>query len=296
MAEPIMDEQVGSRRASGAGPAASAAVPGGSVVERALRRISAPLALRSLGYWAYRYRRTWRASVISTVLTPVLFLAAMGVGLGALVDSSPGGGVHGVGYLAFLAPGLLAAAAMQTGVAESTYPVLASIKWIKTYHAMLATPLGPVDVLVGHLLWIAIRVLTGSVVYLAVIALFGATRSPLAVLAIPAAVLTGMAFCTPVVAFAAGMDNEGGFAALFRFVVTPMFLFSGTFFPVTQLPPVLEQLAYGTPLWHGVDLCRSLTLGTATAGMTLLHIAYLGCWLIGGALAAAAVFRRRLVV
>jgi lipooligosaccharide transport system permease protein len=230
------------------------------------------------------------------VLNPLLFLTAMGIGLGSLVNRSRTGGVQGVDYLVFLAPGLLAAAAMQTGVSESTYPVLGAIKWFKTYWAMLATPLGALDLLVGHLLWITARVLSGSLVYLAVMALFGATQSALALLAVPAAVLTGMAFATPVVAYAATSENEAGFAALFRFGVTPMFLFSGTFFPVSQLPPVLEQVAYVTPLWHGVDLCRSLTLGTATFWMTVLHVAYLTAWLVGGAVLAAAAFRRRLVV
>jgi lipooligosaccharide transport system permease protein len=256
----------------------------------------APLTLRSLEHWAYQYRRTWRGSVISTVLSPVLFLAAMGLGLGTLVDRSSTGGVGGVDYLAFLAPGLLAASAMQTGVAESTYPVMASIKWIKTYHAMLATPLGVLDVMAGQLVWIAIRVVISSSVYLAVMTLFGATRSPLALLALPVAVLTGMAFSAPVVAFAASRETDSGFAALNRFAVIPMFLFSGVFFPVSQLPPVLEGIAYLTPLWHGVDLCRALTLGTATPGRAVLHVAYLGAWVLGGVLAAAVVYRRRLYV
>lgn len=257
---------------------------------------SAPLALRSFEYWAYQYKRTWRGSVVSTVLFPVLFLASMGLGLGALVDSSGSGGVDGLPYLVFLAPGLLAATAMQTGVGESTYPVMASIKWVKTYHAMLASPLGVLDVLVGHLLYIAARILLSSVVFLAVMALFGAVRSPLALLTIPAAVLTGMAFSAPVAAFAATTQNDAGFAALFRFVVTPLFLFGGVFFPVEQLPPVLEQLAYGTPLWHGVALSRGLALGTSTAGGVLLHVAYLSAWIAVGVWLAARAYRRRLAV
>lgn len=258
--------------------------------------LGAPLALRSFEYWLSQYKRTWRGSVVGTVLFPVLFLASMGLGLGSLVDSSASGGVDGLPYLVFLAPGLLAAAAMQTGVGESSYPVMGAIKWIKTYHAMLATPLGVLDVLVGHLLFIATRIVLGSAVFLAVMTLFGAVSSPLALLAIPAALLTGMAFSTPVVAFAATAENDQGFAFLFRFVVTPLFLFGGVFFPVRQLPPVLEQLAYATPLWHGVALSRGLALGTATAGGVLLHVAYLSAWIaVGGRLAAVA-YRRRLAV
>jgi lipooligosaccharide transport system permease protein len=261
-----------------------------------LALLGAPLAMRCFGYWLYQYKRTWRAGVVTTLISPVLFLTAMGVGLGSLVDGARGGGVGGAGYLAFLAPGLIAATAMQTGVGESTYPVMGSIKWFRTYHAMLATPLTSQDLLIGHLLWIACRVLTGAVSYLVVMTLFGAGRSVLVLLAVPAAVLTGMAFAAPVMAFSASQDNDAGFAALFRFGVTPLFLFSGTFFPVSRLPAGLEQFAHLTPLWHGVDLCRTLSLGTATLGISALHVAYLVAWVVGGARLASIAFRRRLVV
>ena len=255
-----------------------------------------PLALRSFEYWTYQYRRTWRGSVVSTVLFPVLFLASMGIGLGTLVDSSGSRGVDGLPYLVFLAPGLLAATAMQTGVGESTYPVMGAIKWFRTYHAMLATPLGVLDVLLGHLLFIAVRVALGAVVFLGVMVLFGAVESALALLTVPAAVLTGMAFAAPTFAFAASTENDAGFAALFRFVVTPLFLFGGVFFPIEQLPPGLEQLAYVTPLWHGVALSRGLALGTATAGGVALNVAYLSAWIGVGTWLAARAFRRRLAV
>jgi lipooligosaccharide transport system permease protein len=254
------------------------------------------LSLRSFEYWIFQYKRTWRGSVVSTVLFPVLFLASMGVGLGTLVDSSASGGVEGHTYLVFLAPGLLAATAMQTGVGESTYPVMGAIKWVKTYHAMLATPLGVIDVLVGHLLYIAARVLFGSVVFLAVMAAFGAVDSPLGLLTLPAAVLTGLAFAAPVVAYAAVVENDAGFAVLMRFVITPLFLFGGVFYPVSQLPLVLEQLAYLTPLWHGVALSRGLALGTVSAGAALGHALYLCAWIVGGFWFAARNYRRRLAV
>lgn len=257
---------------------------------------AAPLALRSFEYWLFQYKRTWRGSVISTILFPVLFLASMGLGLGTLVDSSTSGGVEGHSYLVFLAPGLLAATAMQTAVGESTYPVMGAIKWVKTYHAMLATPLGVLDVLVGHLLYIGVRVLIGSTIFLAVMTAFGAVDSPLALFTLPAALLTGLAFATPVVAYSAVLENDYGFAVLLRFVVVPLFLFGGVFYPVTQLPPVLEQLAYLTPLWHGVALSRELALGTATAGSTLLHVAYLAVWIVVGFAFAVRNYQRRLAV
>jgi lipooligosaccharide transport system permease protein len=256
-----------------------------------------PPALRSLEYWAYQYKRTWRGTLVSSVLSPVLYLAAMGVGLGSLVDKSGRAGHHlgGIHYLPFLAPGLLAAAAMQTAATESSWPVLGAIKWIRTYHAMLATPLRVWDVLTGHLAWMALRLTTTVTVFLCVIALFGATTSWTAVLTVPAGVLTGLAFAAPIAAFAATQENETYFNAIFRFMVIPMFLFSGTFFPVSQLPVVLRAIAYATPLWHGVDLCRTLALGRAPLGRSVLHVAYLLAWVVAGVIAGASAFRRRLV-
>jgi lipooligosaccharide transport system permease protein len=259
--------------------------------------MSTPLALRGFSYWVYQYKRTWRSSLTSSFLNPILFLAAMGVGLGSLVDKNAQGSAQlgGVGYLTFLAPGLLAASAMQTAVQESTYPVMGAIKWIRTYHAMLATPLRIIDVLLGHLGWIAFRLLLVATVFVAVMSAFGATDSWLVVFAIPAAVLTGMAFAAPTAAFAATRTDDMAFAALFRFLVIPAFLFSGTFFPVSQLPAALRLLAYITPLWHGVDLCRHLALGRVPLGRTAGHVAYLAAWVAAGVAAADRTYHRRLV-
>src|SRR3954449_5324944 len=215
--------------------------------------------IRSLEYWLYQYKRTWRGGLVSGVLSPVLFLAAMGIGLGGLVNkSSATPGLHAASYLVFLAPGLLAANAMQVGVQESTYPVMGAIKWVRTYHAMLATPLRVFDVLIGHLLWIAIRIFMVCTIFLGVMAAFGTTKSWTALLTIPAGLLTGVAFAAVVVAFAATRENDTGFSMLLRFGVMPLFLFSGTFFPIDQLPGWMQTVAYATPLWQGVDLCRSL--------------------------------------
>jgi lipooligosaccharide transport system permease protein len=255
-----------------------------------------PPAVRSLEYWMYQYKRTWRGTVTSGLMSPLLYLAAMGVGLGSLVDKhhSGRGSLGGVSYVAFLAPGMLAAVAMQVGAQESTYPVLGAIKWMRTYLAMLATPLRVVDVLVGHLLWIMIRVTLTVLMFLVVMVLFGAGHHWSVLLALPAAVLTGMAFAVPIVAFAATRDGDAAFAALFRFVVMPMFLFSGTFFPVTQLPVGLRVVAYLTPLWHGVDTCRTLALGTASVGRVAMHLAYLVAFTTVGFVAARRAYAGRL--
>ena len=132
------------------------------------------------------------------------------------------------------------------------------IKWTRQYFAMLATPVGTRDILLGHQLWMTTRVAMTSAVYLAVIAAFGGVDSPYGILALPAAVLLGAAFTTPFAAYAATRDNDAAFVPVNRFIVIPMFLFSGTFFPVSQLPRALEWLAYATPLWHGVELCRDV--------------------------------------
>jgi lipooligosaccharide transport system permease protein len=250
-------------------------------------------ALRSYAYWLAQYRRTWRGSVSTTVISPVLYLAAMGVGLGSLVHRSSA--IGGVTYLQYIGPGLLAATAMQVAAAESTYAVLGSFKWVRVYHAMAATPLLPLDILIGHLLWIATRIAMASGVYLAIVAAFGGIKSPLALIAWPACLLIGMAFAGPIVAFSSTRDTDSGFAALNRFGIVPMFLFSGTFFPISQLPEVLRWIAYATPLWHGVELVRSLCLGHVGAS-DLLHVAYLAVWATVGIALAVRQYRRKLGV
>ena len=249
-------------------------------------------ALRSFEYWAYSYRRVWRGSVVSSIVGPILYLTALGVGLGKLVNRGPGVGVP---YLDFVAPGILAATAMQLATFESSYPVMAAIRWTRQFHAMLATPLRSRDLLIGHQLYVAARLAAVSAIYLVVLAGFGALHSPYAILAWPAAVLVGLAHSAPVSAFSAWLQREEGFNGLFRFVVMPMFLFSGTFFPVTRLPHGAREIAYATPLWNGVDLMRHLTLGTASLWPSLAHVAYLLLWVAGGLTLAARTYRRRLV-
>ena len=256
--------------------------------------MSYALALRSYEFWLAFYKRTWRGSLATSIVNPVFYLGALGVGLGTLVNragTTPGG----VDYLAFVAPGVLAATAMQVGTTEASWPVLGSIRWTRVYYAMLATPLGIGDIVVGHQLWMATRVATSSAVYLAVIAAFGGIQSPLAVLALPACVLIGVAFAGPMAAYAATRERDGAFVPVMRFGIVPMFLFSGTFFPISRLPVVLEWVARATPLWHGVDLCRGLTLGTISWSSAVVHVAYLLVWAVGGVALAFSTYRRRLL-
>jgi len=259
------------------------------------RRMATPMWLRAAGYWGYQYKRTWKSSIATSFLIPILYLAAMGIALGSLIDKHSHG-VGGVSYLAYLAPGLLAGTSMQIGTNDMMYPVLGAIKWMRTYLAMLAGPLSVYDVLIGHLAWVATRIAIVVSIYLAVMAAFGTIFSFWAVLALPVAVLTGMAFGAPMAAFAATLDKDSGFSTLYRFVIIPLFLFSGIFFPISQLPLVLQVVAYISPLFHGVSLCRDLTLGTVHPWPDLGHAAYLCLWVGVGYAVGRHTFAKRLVV
>jgi lipooligosaccharide transport system permease protein len=230
------------------------------------------------------YRRLWHRSLAFGFLQPVLFLTAMGLGLGALMpkDESAFGGFD---YITWLGPGLLAAMAMQTATFESTYPIMNKIMWGRNYEAMLSTPLQIRNIVWGELAWSAFRIGTLAVIFLLVLALFGIPQSPLAVLAIPFTILIGLAFSSCLIAFTATQKNDVGFSAVFRFIINPLFLFSGTFFPLTQLPEPLQVIAWLTPLFHGVQLVRGSILGTLEPLPALLNLTYLvvmfgiGAWL-----------------
>jgi lipooligosaccharide transport system permease protein len=241
------------------------------------------------------YRRTFRASIFSSFLSPVMFLAAMGIGLGAYV-SDPSA-IGGVPYIVFLAPGLLAATAMQSASFESMFPIMAGLEWSRVFHGMYATPISPRDIALGNLAWITARLTLICTIFTLVIVLFGAAESPLIVLAIPAAVLTGMAFAAPIAAFSATQKTPNRFTTIFRFGITPLFLFSGTFFPISSLPAVLQVLAWLTPLFHGVALTRGLSLGTAVDDpiAMAIHVLYLATLAIVGGYLAIRTIERRLV-
>jgi len=251
-------------------------------------------AARPLEFFLAQYRRVWRATLVSSIVTPVVYLLALGVGMGAFVGDIE---FHGntYPYFEFVAPGLLAATAMQLATFEASWPVLSAIKWSRQYHAMLASPLRVRDVVIGHQVFIAARMFTTAAVYLLVIVAFGGVESPLAILAVPVAVLVGLAYSLPIAAWGARTENEASFVPIFRFFILPMFLFSGTFFPISQLPGPLTFVAYVTPLWHGVDLARQLMLGDVVLATALLHVAYLLAVCAAGYVAALHTYRRRLV-
>ena len=245
------------------------------------------------------YRRTWRGSLFSSFLSPALFLAAMGLGLGGYVDQSGGlqssGVPAGVAYAAFLAPGLLAASAMQTASGDATFPIAAAIMWVRQFPAMLATPITVRSIVIGQIAWFAVRFTMVSAIFVLVAAVMGAAYSPAIVLAIPAAVLTGLAFATPIAAFSSRLKRTEYFSVLFRFVITPLFLFSGTFFPVEQLPSFLQPIAVLTPLYHGVALTRGLALETIGPLEIAIHGGYLVILAVVGAVLFDRLLARRLV-
>jgi lipooligosaccharide transport system permease protein len=225
------------------------------------------------------YRRTWRGTVITSFVNPVFFLAAMGAGLGTLVDEGSGQTLS-IPYLAFVASGLMAANAMQNGAGDGSFPVMAGILWRKNFHGTVTTPLGPADIVWGRLIWGMGRLLFTLLVFAVIAVLFGALEIGPALTAIPPAVLTGVAFTTAITAWTLTQKDGRSLSTLFRFLIVPLFLFSGTFFPISQLPDWIEPVAYVTPLFHGVELVRKISLpgvdeSIVTAMPLWSHAAYL---------------------
>lgn len=251
-------------------------------------------ALREFGYWMRRYRRIWRGTVVISVANPLLFLAALGGGLGKLVDANHSGHLAGTPYLDFLAPGLLAASAMQNGFVEGAFPVFQSSRSRGNYPAAAATSMRPGDILAGHLLFVAFRVLFSGLLFLAVVVAFGVVGPARALLVAGPVLLTGMAFAAPLMAWAVRVDRQSRLNGLYRFVVMPLYMFSGTFFPVGQLPHWLQAVAACTPLYQGVALTRSAALGGGGAGAAAVHTCYLLALTAAGVWAASRSYTRRL--
>jgi lipooligosaccharide transport system permease protein len=249
-----------------------------------------------LEHRAVQYRRTFRASVFTSFLSPLLFLTAMGIGLGGYVDADADAALHGLTYLQFLAPGLLVATVMQSAAFEATFPVIGGLNWQRTFHAMYATPLSPADIALGNLAWTALRLLMISSVFTAIVVLLGAAYSPAIVLGIPIAVLTGMSFAAPIAAFSATQRTPARFNVIFRFIITPLFLFSGVFFPIESLPAFLQPVAWLSPLWHGVVVTRALVFGIVDqVPLLFVHLGILVAIVAVGTWAAVRLIERRLV-
>lgn len=245
-----------------------------------------------LEYHLVNYRRTWRSSALSTLALPLLTMVGFGLGVGGYVS----GGIDGVSYLAWLVPGLIASTAAQAAIGEATWPVMSFFEWVRVYFAQASAPLRVRDILGGHLAFMMVRVLLSVTAFLLVAAAFGALLSPWAVMVLPVSLLTGLAVAAPVTAYTASVTSAGYLAVLMRFAVLPMSLFSGVFFPIDALPPLLRAAALVLPLWHGVDLSRAATLGADPGVEGLGQVLYLLLWGVAGWWLALRRFRRRLVV
>jgi lipooligosaccharide transport system permease protein len=250
--------------------------------------------LREFAYRWIQYRRTWRSSIVIGLVNPLLFCTGIGIGIGRLVDSAASGPLHGTPYLTFLAPGVLAASAMQMGFGAGAWYVQRAASSSGSYRMSAATPLTPTDILLGHLLYSAFQIGLLSVGFFVVQAALGAAPRPESLLTVPAAVLTGLAFAAPVSAWAVERLTFKPVQVLFRFLIQPLYLVSGTFFPLSSTPAWVQKAAWLSPLWHGVELCRRLNLGTLTFGGLAVHGGILAVMVVGGVAAARVAFQRRL--
>ncbi|MEU6368201.1 ABC transporter permease [Streptomyces sp. NPDC046931] len=252
------------------------------------------MALRMEVLWSW-YRRYWRANLYSSGLQPLLFLSAMGLGLGSQVKD--GSFLGDITYLQYIAPSLLVSGIVATSVNEAGHPILSGFKWKQDYVAVVATPITPQQLYGAQLLWIVLRLSISAVIYGLAAALFGAWTGPGVLLALPLAVFTGAACAAPVMAFAAVTRGEGhAFVALNRFAVLPMTLFAGTFFPVDRLPGPCLPLVWISPIWHGNELVRAVTLDGLPPLPALGHALFLLAMLVTGVLLGRRSFYRRLVI
>lgn len=264
-------------------------------------KVSAERA-RKFGSWYYaehalKVMNGYRWTLLAySVGNPVMYLFAMGVGLATLVDQNSAGAFGGVSYLAFIAPALLAAATIMAAATEFTYPVMDGFKWRRVYYGPHASPLGVHQIVNGYIIAITLRLILMSAIYFGIVAAFGASPSPWGWAAVPVAVLCGLSFGLPLMAYSASVEEDKGqFALVMRFIVTPMFLFSGTFFPLDTLPVFLRWIGWISPLWHGTELGRLLTYGYAVPGWLVgIHLLYLVVLAVVGWRLAGRIYARRL--
>lgn len=252
-------------------------------------------ALFSMEFWLLQ-ARAYLGSILGVgLLSPLLYLMAMGVGLGLVVDRSSGQDL-GIPYLHFVAPALLLTTCLQAAMEENTFTVMGGFKWRRTYFAPQVTPLTPEQVAAGHVLGTTLRYTATAALYLAVLAAFGAIPLASGVLLVPIGVLLASAIGLPIMAWAATLtEDKGQFALLNRFLIMPMMLFSGTYFPLETLPVYLQPIGWVSPVWHGVSLGRLVAVGAALPWwLVAVHLTYLGALCAGGWWFARRHYRRRL--
>lgn len=238
--------------------------------------------------------RGYAGTIAATALgTPVLYLFAFGIGLGTLVTGNVGPG--GSSYLQFVAPALLCMAAVAVATEEFLFGILSGFKWNPIFVGINAAPISPRQIVSGFFLFVAIRMLIACVIYYLVMLAFGAVPSPWGVLTIVVGIMAGLAFA-PVAAYSATItEDKGQFAIVQRVLILPLTLFSGTIFPLTQLPLFLQWIGWLSPLWHATELGRVVAYGYAEpVWLTLVHVAYLLLFTIVGWWLTVRVAERRL--
>ena len=234
----------------------------------------------------YVYKHGWMI-LLSGFFEPLFYLLGIGFGLGALIGMIPGPGGQEISYQLFVAPALLASAAMNGAINESTFNFFFKLNHNKTFTAILSTPLAPGDIALGELAWALIRGGLYAVGFMGVMVLLGLFISPWVILAVPAALLVGFTFGAVGMAATSFMRTYQDFD-LIQLVVLPLFLFSGTFYPIDAYPEALRIFVQLTPLYQGVDLIRALTVG-AISPVLIVHVAYL---LVVGVIGLAITSRR----
>lgn len=230
--------------------------------------------------------------------SPLAYLLGIGLGLATLLDADVGQGPGGpVPYVMFVAPALLASAAVSVATEEFTYTVMSGFKWRRVFWGINATPVEPGQIVSGLVLAVAARMLFGGVLYLGLMILFGAVGDLSTGWLLPlVGVLGGLAFGLPLLAYSASLkDDAGQFAAVQRFVFTPLFLFSGTFYPLETLPSALHWIGWISPLWHASELGRVVSYSSPTPGwLVVVHVLVLCVFIVAGWLVARRTFTRRL--
>lgn len=242
------------------------------------------------------FRRIWKPVLMSSVIQPLMFLLGVGLGVGSLVDQGDTAAdvLGGASYFAFYATAIVATATMFVASQEALWPTMDGFMWSNAYRSMLATPIVSRDVVFGEMFRFAFRSAITSGGVALVLVLFDDTRTWGLLAAVPFGVVTGLAFAMPFAAWTATRFGDQSFPAILRFIVVPMFLFGGAFYPITQLPGALQPVAWFTPLWHGVELCRGSVLGGLSVLDVVLHVGVLGLYVVAGTIACTITFDRRL--
>ncbi|HWM18081.1 MAG TPA: ABC transporter permease [Ilumatobacteraceae bacterium] len=258
--------------------------------------LSTPAPVRVWEHNFAVYRRIWRSNVLGAFVQPLLYLLGMGLGVGALVDRGTNSLelLDGLSYFAFIAPALLATTAMMVSSQEALWPVIEAFMWSNSYRSMAATPLSPGQIVSGVALWQATRAAIAVTGVAIVLTFFDETRSLGLLLTIPFGALTGLAFSVPLTAWSSTRNTETSFPSIQRFVIVPLFLFGGAFYPIDQLPGWMQPIAKATPLWHGVQLCRDAVLHRLELSDTLAHVGVLIAFVVAGLAVCRITYARRL--